>query len=217
MMKVLLVDDHAVVRHGLKQLLADSLEGIAVGEAGTGGEAVSMCGAETWDVVVLDISLPDQSGLDVLAHIKAERPNTRVLMLTMHAEEQYAIRVLKAGADGYLTKASALDQLVEAVRRVAGGRKYLSQTLQERLVLADLIEPSQLPHETLTDREFQIMRLIAKGHALTTIARSLSLSVKTVSTHRSRLLRKMHMTSNAELVEYAVRNSLVSVGLQKFL
>ncbi|MDZ4340343.1 MAG: response regulator transcription factor [candidate division NC10 bacterium] len=209
MIKILVADDHAIVRQGLKQILADSPDLVVAGEASTGKETLEKIRHEKWDVVVLDITLPDPNGLVILQHIKNERPGLPVLVLTMHAEDQYAIRVLRAGAAGFLTKESAPEQLITAIQEVARGGKYLSPTLTQKLFSqlgTDILKPR---HETLSDREFQIMTMIVSGKSLTQIAKDLGISVKTVSTHRARLLEKMRLKSNAELVQYALRNGLI--------
>ena len=209
MIKILIIDDHAIVRQGLKQILAETPDLVVTGEASNGVEALQKIRTGQWDVVVLDISLPDPSGLIVLQQIKSEYPELPVLVLTMHAEDQYAVRVLKAGAAGFLTKESAPDQLVSAINRVASGGRYVSPSLAEKLV-SDLGSDLRKPrHEVLSDREFQVLCMIAAGKTLTKIAEELGVSVKTVSTHRTRLLKKMRLKNNAELVHYAIRNGLV--------
>jgi two-component system invasion response regulator UvrY len=209
MIRVLIADDHAVVRQGLKQILQDSHEMVVAGEATNGREALEKARAETWDVVVLDISMPDRNGLEVLKQLKAERPGLPVLVLSMYSEDQYAVRVLKAGASGYLTKDSAADELVEAVHRAVRGGRYVSQTLAEKLAFEIGADPSKLPHEMLSDREFQVLRMMGAGKTIKGIAAELSLSDKTISTYRARILQKMRYTTNAELIRYAVENRLV--------
>ena len=209
MIRALIADDHAVVRQGLKQILGDTPEMVVAGEATTGQEVLDKVRAETWDVVVLDISMPDRSGLDVLKQLRSERPKLPVLVLSMHSEDQYAVRVLKAGASGYLTKDSAPDELVKAIRKVVSGGTYVSSFLAEKLAFEIGIDSSRLPHETLSDREFQVLRLIAAGESVTEIAAELYLSVKTVSTYRARMLEKMNLTTNAELMHYAMQNHLI--------
>jgi two-component system invasion response regulator UvrY len=209
MIRALIADDHAVVRQGLKQILGDTPEMVVAGEATNGQEVLDKIRAETWDVVVLDISLPDRSGLDILKQLRSERPKLPVLVLSMHSEDQYAMRVLKAGASGYLTKDSAPDELVKAIRKVVSGGRYVSSLLAEKLAFEIGTDSSRLPHETLSDREFQVLRLIAAGKSVTEIAAELYLSVKTVSTYRARLLRKMNLGTNAELMHYAMQNHLI--------
>ena len=209
MIRALIADDHAVVRQGLKQILGDTPEMVVAGEATTGQEVLDKVRAETWDVVVLDISMPDRSGLDVLKQLRSERPKLPVLVLSMHSEDQYAVRVLKAGASGYLTKDSAPDELVKAIRKVVSGGRYVSSFLAEKLAFEIGTDSSRLPHETLSDREFQVLRLIAAGESVTEIAAELCLSVKTVSTYRARLLQKMNLGTTAELMHYAMQNHLI--------
>ena len=209
MIRALIADDHAVVRQGLKQILGDTPEMLVAGEAANGQEVLDKVRAETWDVVVLDISMPDRSGLDILKQLRSERPNLPVLVLSMHSEDQYAMRVLKAGASGYLTKDSAADELVKAIRKVVSGGRYVSSFLAEKLALEIGADSNKLPHETLSDREFQVLRLIAAGNSVTEIAAELYLSPKTVSTYRARLLQKMNLGTNAELIHYAIQNHLI--------
>jgi DNA-binding NarL/FixJ family response regulator len=209
MIRVLIADDHAVVRQGLKQIIGDTPELLVAGEATNGQEVLDQVRAETWDVVVLDISMPDRSGLDILKQLRSERPTLPVLVLSMYSEDQYATRVLKAGASGYLTKDSAADELVKAIRKVVNGGRYVSPLLAEKLAFEIGDDSSRLPHETLSDREFQVLRLIAAGKSVKEIAAELSLSVKTVSTYRARLLEKMNLGTNAELMHYALQNGLI--------
>jgi two-component system, NarL family, invasion response regulator UvrY len=209
MIRVLIADDHAVVRQGLKQILGDTPEMVVAGEAANGQEVLDRVRAETWDVVVLDISMPDRSGLDILKQLRSERPKLPVLVLSMYSEDQYALRVLSAGASGYLTKDSAPDELVKAIRKVVSGGRYVSAFLAEKLAFEIGADSNKLPHETLSDREFQVLRLIAAGNSVTEIAAELYLSPKTVSTYRARLLQKMNLTTNAELIHYAIQNHLI--------
>ena len=209
MIRVLIADDHAVVRQGLKQILGDTPEMLVAGEATNGQEVLDKVRAEPWDVVVLDISMPDRSGLDVLKQLRSERPKLPVLVLSMHSEDQYAMRVLKAGASGYLTKDSAPDELVKAIRKVVSGGRYVSSLLAEKLAFEIGTDSSRLPHETLSDREFQVLRGIAAGKSVTEIAAELYLSPKTVSTYRARLLQKMNLGTTAELIHYAMQNHLI--------
>lgn len=209
MIKILVVDDHAIVRQGLKQILAEFPDLEVAGEASDGQQALEKVRKGPWEVVVLDISLPGQNGLVVLEQIKSECPGLPILVLSIHAEEQYAFRALKAGAAGYLTKESAPDQLVSAIQKVAGGGKYVSPLLMEKMISDLGTDPKKLLHETLSDREFQILCMIASGKSLTGIAEDLGLSVKTVSTHRTRILKKMRLKNNAELIHYAIHNGLV--------
>ena len=210
MIRVLVVDDHPVVRKGLTLILAEEPEIGEVGEADSTAGLLRLLATGTWDVVVLDISLPDRSGLETLKDVKAMRPDLPVLILSMHPEDQYAPRVLKAGAAGFVSKESAAEELVNAVKKVVGGGRYVSPSLAERL--AELIEDDYQgpPHERLSDREFQVMRMLAEGKRLKDIADELCLSVKTVSTYRARVLEKMGVESNAELTYYAIKNGLIT-------
>lgn len=207
--KILVVDDHSIVREGLKQILADNTEMIVAGEASTAQEALQKVRAGNFDMVIMDISLPDRNGLEVLEQIKSFLPKLPILILSMHAEEQYATRAFKAGASGYLTKESASEQLILAIQKVAQGGKYVSPSLAEKLVF-ELVKDSQKPlHEVLSDRELQVLCLFASGKTLTEVSQILCLSVKTISTHRARILEKMGMRNNAELIRYAIQNKLV--------
>jgi two-component system, NarL family, invasion response regulator UvrY len=209
MRKVLIVDDHEVVRDGVKRLLEEQPGAVTCGEAGTPDEALEMALLGEWDAVVLDLSFAGKSGLEVLKELKQLRPRLPVLVLTMHSEEQYARRVFKAGAAGFITKDSPRAELSKAIHKVMEGGKYLSPAMAERLV-ADLERGvDRPPHETLSDREFQVMRLIASGKTLSEIADLLALSDKTISTYRGRVLEKMGMRTNAELTYYAIQNKLV--------
>jgi two-component system, NarL family, invasion response regulator UvrY len=207
--RALIADDHAVVRRGLKELLTESQEVSVIGEAASGREVLEQVRRAEWDVVVLDINLPDQSGLDVLRAVKGERPRLPVLVLTICSEEQYAVRALRAGAAGYLTKESAPEELVGAVRKVASGGRYIGPSLAERLAQQVAREGQDAPHEALSDREFQVFHMLASGKTVSQAAEALHLSVKTISTYRTRLLEKMALRTNADLTVYAVRNSLI--------
>ena len=208
MIRILIGDDHAIVRRGLKQIVEESHDMI-VDEAKNGQEVLEKTRKNEYDILVLDISLPDRSGLDVLKHLKNTKPDLPILILSIHPEEQYAVRVLRAGASGYLSKDSAPDELAAAIRKVSQGRKYVSTSLAEKLAF-NLDKSTENPlHETLSDREFQVMCMIASGKTVKQIAEKLCLSVKTISTYRSRILEKMHMQNNAELTHYAIKNGLV--------
>jgi DNA-binding NarL/FixJ family response regulator len=210
MLRILIADDHPIVRRGLKQIIADSGD-MAVGdEAADGWEVLSKVRASDYDVVLLDVAMPGIDGLDVLTQLRHEKPRLPVLMLSMYPEEQFAIRAFRAGASGYVTKESAPDELVGAIRKVSTGGKYVSSALAEKLALDLERGGKQPPHETLSDREYQVMSLIASGKTVTGIARELSLSVKTISTYRSRILEKMNLKNNAELTNYAIKNGLIS-------
>jgi len=206
--RVLIVDDHPIVREGLKQVLAECDSPVVTGEACSGQEALSMARTGNWDVVVLDISLPDRSGLDVLKQMKGYYPKLPILVLTMHAEEQYAVRVLRAGAAGYLTKDSEPTEMAAAIKKVASGGRYVSASLAEKLVF-DMGGMRERPHEALSDREFQVFCMLSSGERIKDIAEKLCLSVKTVSSHRARILTKMRMKNNAQLVQYALENKLI--------
>ena len=208
MLKILIADDHPVYRRGLRQIIADASGMEVADEATNGRDVLGKVRAADYDVVLLDITMPVKNGMDVLTQLKNERPKLPVLMLSMHPEEQYAVRALRAGASGYLTKESAPDELVGAIRKVSTGGKYVSSSLAEKL--ASIVQQAEQPlHETLSDREFQVMCLIASGKTVTEIANDLSLSVKTISTYRYRILDKMKLKNNAELTHYAVKNGLV--------
>ncbi len=210
MRRILVADDHAVVRNGVKKLFEDKPEETTFGEAGTAEEVLTLVREGNWDLLVLDISLGGgRNGLEALKKAREIRPRLRVLILTMHAEEQYARRAFKAGAAGYITKDSSRAELLNAINKVLEGGKYVSPALAEKLI-GDLQRGSDRPpHETLSDREFEVLRLIASGKTVREIAELLSLSDKTISTYRARLLEKMEMKTNAELTHYAIRNKLV--------
>jgi DNA-binding NarL/FixJ family response regulator len=210
MIKVLIADDHPVVRRGLRQILAETDDIHVGGEAGSAEDVVRAVRDERWDVVVLDISLPGKTGIELIGDVRRERPETRVLILTVHPAEQYAVRAIKGGASGFLNKESAPEKLTTAIRKIAGGGRYISAELAETLASVLAGESNGPPHERLSDREFEIMKLLASGKTVSEVAQGLCLSVKTVSTHRTRLLRKMNMKTNAELTSYAVRQGLVT-------
>lgn len=209
-MKILIVDDHAIVRRGLRQLLSDEFGDVQFGEAGNAAEALEQSHRAAWDVIILDISMPGRSGLDVLKEIKKEQPGVPVLVLSMHPEDQLATRALKAGASGYMTKESATEELVGAVSKVLAGGNYVSPNLAELLARDLGRETGDVDlHERLSDREYEVMIMIASGKSVSEIAEELSLSVKTISTYRTRVLDKVHMKSNAELARYAIKHGLV--------
>ena len=209
MTKILIADDHTIFREGLKRILSESPDIVVADEARNGTEALRKVLNNDFDLVLLDISMPGISGLDVLKQIKNEKPKLPVLILSVYPEEQYAVRVLRAGAAGYLTKESALDELISAIRRIAQGRKYITSSLAERLATAVESDTDRPPHETLSDREYQVLLLIASGKAVKQIAEELYLSEKTVSTYRSRILEKMNMKTNAELTHYTIKHHLL--------
>ena len=208
-MRVLIADDHPVVRHGLKQILASESRLSVVGEAKNGNEALEMARQLDWDVAVVDYSMPGMSGLELLKEFKREHPNRPVLILSMYPEEVHATRVLKAGAAGYLNKASACEELAHAIRKIAGGGKYISPSLAEKMVF-ELGPDAQKPlHEELSDREYRVMWLLASGKQVKQIAKEMFLSASTISTYRSRIFKKLQLTSNAGLVRYAIKHQLM--------
>jgi two-component system invasion response regulator UvrY len=207
--KVLIIDDHDVVRDGIKKILDEQPGEVSFGEASAAPEALRLAREQEWDVAVLDLSLGSRSGLEVLKELKQVRPKLPVLILSMHSEEQYARRAFKAGAAGYLTKDSPRAELVKAVNKVIEGGKYISPALAEKLVVDLGRDTDRPPHETLSDREFEVMRLIASGKTVGEIADLLSLSDRTISTYRARILGKMGMKTSAELTHYAIQNKLV--------
>jgi two-component system invasion response regulator UvrY len=209
MIKVLIADDHPIVRQGLRQILSEIPDMMVAGEAVNGQEALDQVRAGGWDVLVLDITMPDRSGFDILKDLKYQQSDLPVLVLSIHTEAQLAVRVLKAGAAGYLTKENAPDELVRAIRKVVDGGKYISQSLAETLAIGLDTASEQPRHEALSDREFQVMQLMADGKTLADIAETLSLSAKTISTYRSRLLEKMNLKTNAEIIRYAIENQLI--------
>ena len=209
MLKILIADDHPIVRRGLKQTVAETSDMVVVDEASNGQEVFSKVRTGDYDVLVLDVSMPGINGMDILRQLKDEKPGLPVLMLSIHPEEQYAVRALRSGASGYLTKESAPDELVAAIRKVSIGGRYVSSSLAERLVFDLEKSGGQLPHQTLSNREYQVMCMIASGKTITEIAEELLLSDKTISTYRSRVLEKMEMKNNAELTYYAIRNKMV--------
>lgn len=209
MQRILIVDDHEVVRDGVKKLLEEQTGSILCGEAGTPDEAIRLALRADWDALVLDLSFAGKTGLDVLKELKQIRPHLPVLVLTMHSEEQYARRAFKAGAAGFITKDSPRAELSKAIHKVMEGGKYLSPALAEKLIVDLERGGDRPPDQSLSDREFQVMRLIASGKTLSEIADLLSLSDKTISTYRARLMEKMGMRTNAELIHYAIHNKLV--------
>jgi two-component system invasion response regulator UvrY len=208
MINILITDDHTVVREGLKRILKEEFPEATFGEAGDGNQALEKTRNEVWDVIILDITMSGRNGLEVLKQMRAENIKTPVLILSMHPEDQYAVRVLKAGASGYLTKESASEELVTAIRRIISGRKYITLSLAEKLANDLEIDTDKPIHELISDREFQVLNLIASGKTVSEIAVELSLSVTTISTYRSRILEKMNMKTNAELTHYAIQKGI---------
>ena len=209
MIKILVADDHTIVREGLKQILSATEDLVVGGEAVNGQEVLAKVCEEDWDVVLLDMSMPGRSGIDLIKRLKEEKPSLHILVLSMHKEEQYAVRALKAGASGYLTKLSASAQLVSAIRKVAAGGVFISPSLAEKLALNLIPQAEAPPHTLLSDREAQVFYMIVAGRTVSEIAEELKLSVKTVSTHKTRIMQKMNMTNTAEMIHYAIRHNLV--------
>jgi DNA-binding NarL/FixJ family response regulator len=209
MMRILIVDDHAIVRRGLRELLSDEFHGAAFGEASDAQQALEQLRKKEWDVALLDIALPGKSGLDLLKELKTGWPKLPVLILSAHPEDQFAVRALKAGAGGYMTKESAPEELAKALRKIMAGGRYVSPALAEMLALGVTKDLTRTPHETLSDREYEVMSRIASGKTVTEIAEELSLSPKTISTYRARVLEKLGLKNSAAIVQYVIRNGLV--------
>ena len=206
---VLIADDHAIVRQGLRLILSETDDLVVAGEAEDGADAMLLARQQHWDVFLLDVTMPNRDGIDTLKQLKREFPRAPVLILSMHPEEQFAVRALKAGASGYLNKQSAPEQLVTAIRQVAMGKKYVSAAVAQQLANAISDDSDKPPHERITDREYQVLSLIASGKTLTQVAETLNLGVATVSTYRARLLEKMGLRSTAELIRYGLEHGLV--------
>jgi DNA-binding NarL/FixJ family response regulator len=209
MIKILIADDHPVVRQGIKQILAETRDLVVADEAASGQEVMKKVMKNDYDVILLDISMPERNGLDILRELKSKKSKPAVLILSIYPEDQYAVRVLKLGAAGYLTKESVPEELISAIRKVAQGRKYISATLAEKLAIDLEINTEKPPHENLSDREYQVLCMLASGKRLKDIGDDLNLSIKTISTYRTRILEKMKMGNNAELIRYALQNNLV--------
>lgn len=209
MIRILLADDHAIIRDGLKQILADTDDLLVAGEAANGHEVMAKVRDHDWDVLLLDISMPGKNGLELIKQIKGEKPKLPILVLSMHQEEQYAPRALRAGASGYMTKESDAEHLVAAIRKVARGGVVLSPAMAEHLARELMPATDNLPHTLLSDREYEVFMMILAGKGITEIADELSLSVKTVSTHKTRIMEKMHMTNQTELIRYAIKHNLL--------
>jgi DNA-binding NarL/FixJ family response regulator len=212
MIRVLVADDHPIVREGVKQILSDTDDIVVSDEASTGKEAIELTQRNSYDVVLLDISMPGRDGLETLRDLRAARPKTPILILSIYPEEHYAVRVLRAGASGYVAKASAPDELIAAIRKVAAGGRYISPKAAERLTYELDKDFTKPPHELLSDREYQVMRMLATGKTIKEIASDLCLSIKTVSTYRGRVFEKLGILTNAALVIYAIKNGLIDEG-----
>lgn len=208
-MKVLIADDHAMIRAGLRQTLAKAFPGVEIGEAQKAQEALELIRKKTWDLVIMDISMPGRSGLDVLPDIQLARPELPVFIMSMHSEDQFAVRVLQAGAAGFISKAAPTEELVLAVRKVLGGSRYVSPAVSQALIQGIGKSTDRPAHESLSDRELQVMCMFASGKANKQVAAELCISVKTVSTYRARILEKMNLQTTAEITRYAIKNGLV--------
>lgn len=208
MIRIVMADDHAIVREGLRRIVASAEDFEVVDEAGDGNEVLRIVRERDFDVLVLDLSMPGRSGLELIKLVKAEKPRLRILVLSMHQEQQYAVRAIKAGASGYLTKESAPAQLVQAIRKIASGGAYISAEVAEQLALGAMPGGSSAPHESLSPREFEVFRLLVAGVSVTDIAHQLTLSVKTVSTHKANLMLKMNLANQSDLIRYAMRHGL---------
>jgi len=209
MIRIVVADDHTIVREGLKQLLSAAGDLVVVGEAQNGNEVLERVRSLDFDVLLLDMSMPGRSGIELIKQVRAEKPKLRVLVLSMHEEEQYAVRAIKAGAAGYLTKESATAQLVSAIRKVASGGAFITESVAQQLALGAMPQTEGPLHGALSDREFQVFRELVSGKAVSDIAARLNLSVKTVSTHKARIMQKMNMSNPAELIRYAIHHRLV--------
>jgi DNA-binding NarL/FixJ family response regulator len=210
MIKILIADDHTIFREGLKHILAEYPDLVVADEANNGQEVLDKIWKNNYDMVLLDITMPGMTGLEVLKQLKNDKPKLPVLILSMHPEEQYAIRVLRAGASGYLTKESAPDELITAIRKISQGRKYITSSLAERLATEVEADSEKPLHDILSDREYQVLRMIASGKTVKHIAKELSLSIKTVSTYRARIMEKMKMKTNAEVMHYVIKHQLLN-------
>jgi DNA-binding NarL/FixJ family response regulator len=208
MIRIVIADDHTIVREGLKQLLATEPDLQVVGEARDGNEAIQLARDTPFDVLLIDISMPGRNGLEVIRQIKAEKPKLRIMVLSMHEEHQYAVRAIRSGASGYLTKDSASTQLITALRKVAAGGAYITAEVAEQLALGAMPHAEQALHTTLSDREFQVLRMLVAGHTVSDVAAKVNLSVKTISTHKARLMQKLGVSSNTELLRYAIQHRL---------
>ena len=210
MKRILIADDHAIFREGLKHILAEYPDLVVADEANNGQEVLDKVWKNNYDMVLLDITMPGMTGLEVLKQLKNDKPKLPVLILSMHPEEQYAVRVIRAGASGYITKESAPDELITAIKRISQGRKYITSSLAERLAFEVEADSEKPLHDILSDREYQVLRMIAEGKTVKYIAKDLSLSIKTVSTYRTRIMEKMKMKTNAELMHYVIKHQLLN-------
>lgn len=208
MLNILIADDHSIFRRGLKDLLSDGLGAVTIGECSNAFDLLQLLKQKKWDVVILDIGMPGTTGTDALIQVKRHRPSLPVIMLSMHPEDQYAVRMFKAGANAYLTKASAPEELVVAIKKVLDGGNYVSASLGEKLVHLFHRGDEQPAHELLSDREFEVMRLLSSGRTVSQIAETMNLGTTTVSTYRARILDKLHLKNNAELMRYAVQQGI---------
>jgi len=206
--RIVIADDHAIVREGLKRIVSSADDLLVVDEAGDGNEVLRIVREKDFDVLVLDLSMPGRSGMELIRMVHAEKPRLRMLVLSMHQEMQYAVRSIKSGASGYLTKESAPAQLVQAIRKIAGGGAFISAEVAEQLALGAMPGSQAAPHESLSDREFEVLRLLVEGMSVTDIGTRLNVSVKTVSTHKANLMQKMGMTNQTELIRYALKHGL---------
>ncbi|MFA6457365.1 MAG: response regulator transcription factor [Bacteroidota bacterium] len=211
MTRILIADDHTIVRKGLKQILSEGMKNVEFGESSNASETLPLIASKKFDILILDLSMPGRSGLDLLKDIKVRFPKLPILVLSMYPEDQYALRVVKAGAMGYLTKNSAPEELVSAVTKILKGGRYISSVLSEQLLTMVQETNKGEGYGSLSDREFQVLQYIASGKSVSDIANALSLSVKTVSTYRTRILEKLHLSSNAELTRYAMQNKIVDL------
>lgn len=212
MIRIVLADDHAIVREGLKRIVGDAKDFTVAGEAADGTEVMRVVRDTDFDVLVLDLSMPGRSGMELIKLVKAEKPKLKILVLSMHQETQYAVRAIKSGASGYLTKESAPAQLEQAIRKIAAGGAYISAEVAEQLALGAMPGSESLPHEHLSDREFEVFRALVAGDAVSDIAAKLNLSVKTVSTHKSNLMQKLGLSNQSELVKYALKHGLADLS-----
>lgn len=209
MIRIVIADDHGIMREGLKKVLGADADLAVIAEAQNGHEVMQRVRELEFDVLLLDMSMPGKSGIELIKQVRAEKPRLRILILSMHQEQQYAVRAIKAGASGYLTKDSASTQLVTAIRKVAGGGAYITDAVGEALALGAMQQTDRPPHDALSDREFQVLKLLVSGKGVTEIGEALNLSVKTVSTHKSNIMQKLGLSNSTELIRYAIRHELI--------